>query len=51
MVAEVGTEHNTTTILMIPSEFMNMARAASDHFMMRTPEPRQATKVEVDPGA
>jgi regulator of protease activity HflC (stomatin/prohibitin superfamily) len=29
MVAEVGAEHNTTTILMMPSEFVTMARQLS----------------------
>jgi len=29
MVAEVGAEHNSTTILMIPSDFADAARAAA----------------------
>ena len=32
MVAEVGAEHNTTTILVIPSEFVSMAKAIGDNF-------------------
>jgi regulator of protease activity HflC (stomatin/prohibitin superfamily) len=31
MVAEVGAEHNSTTILMIPSDFISMARSIGDH--------------------
>ena len=30
MVAEVGAEHNTTTIVMIPSEFLQLARSLSE---------------------
>ncbi|HYF03215.1 MAG TPA: slipin family protein [Patescibacteria group bacterium] len=30
MVSEVGAENNTTTILMLPSEFLNLARNLSD---------------------
>ena len=26
MITEVGAEHNTTTIMMIPSEFVSMAK-------------------------
>ncbi len=32
MVTEVGAEQNTTTLLMMPSEFVNLAKAMSDHF-------------------
>jgi hypothetical protein len=27
MISEVGAEHNTTTIIMMPSEFVTMAKA------------------------
>jgi regulator of protease activity HflC (stomatin/prohibitin superfamily) len=30
MVSEVGAEHNTTTIIMMPSEFISMAKGVSD---------------------
>jgi regulator of protease activity HflC (stomatin/prohibitin superfamily) len=30
MITEVGAEQNTTTIIMMPSEFVSMARAISD---------------------
>ena len=33
MVTEVGAEQNTTTLLMMPSEFVNLAKAMSDHFV------------------
>lgn len=32
MVTEVGSEQNTTTLIMMPSEFVNLARAAADNF-------------------
>jgi len=31
MVTEVGSEQNTTTLLMMPSEFVNLAKAMSDN--------------------
>jgi regulator of protease activity HflC (stomatin/prohibitin superfamily) len=30
MISEVGAEHNTTTIIMMPSEFVTLARGVSD---------------------
>jgi hypothetical protein len=30
MITEVGAEHNSTTIIMIPSEITSMARAIAD---------------------
>jgi len=30
MITEVGAEQNTTTIILIPSEFLNMAQAVAD---------------------
>ncbi len=30
MVAEVGAEHNTTTVILIPSDFVNLAKNMSD---------------------
>lgn len=30
MVTKVGAEQNTTTLIMMPSEFTNLAQAASD---------------------
>ncbi|MFK5883553.1 MAG: slipin family protein [Candidatus Izemoplasma sp.] len=32
MVTEVGAEQNTTTLIMMPSEFVNLAKTMSDHF-------------------
>ena len=32
MIAEVGAENNSTTVLMIPSDFANLARTLSDYF-------------------
>jgi regulator of protease activity HflC (stomatin/prohibitin superfamily) len=31
MISEVGMEHNTTTIIMMPSEFVSLARGVSDY--------------------
>src|SRR5262249_10562040 len=30
MISEVGAEHNTTTIIMMPSEFVTMAKSVSE---------------------
>ena len=30
MVTEVGAEQNTTTLIMMPSEFVNLAQAVTD---------------------
>jgi regulator of protease activity HflC (stomatin/prohibitin superfamily) len=32
MISEVGAEQNTTTIVMMPSDFVTLARAAAEHF-------------------
>lgn len=32
MVSEVGAEHNSTTIILLPSEFVSMAKGISDSF-------------------
>jgi regulator of protease activity HflC (stomatin/prohibitin superfamily) len=32
MIAEVGAENNSTTVLMIPSDFANLAKSLSDYF-------------------
>lgn len=37
MIAEVGAEQNSTTVLMIPSDFVNLARTLSAHLEPRTP--------------
>ena len=31
MVAEVGAEHNSTTVLMIPSDFVTLAKSVNDY--------------------
>lgn len=36
MVTEVGAEQNTTTLLMMPSEFVNLAKSMSDKFKNET---------------
>ncbi len=32
MVTEVGAENNSTTVIMIPSDFANLAKSLSDYF-------------------
>ena len=36
MIAEVGAEQNSTTVLMIPSDFVNLARSLSAHLEPKT---------------
>ena len=38
MITEVGAEQNTTTIMLLPSEFMNMAHAITEHLKKTTTE-------------
>ena len=38
MITEVGAEQNTTTIMLLPSEFMNMAHAIIEHLKKTTTE-------------
>jgi len=35
MITEVGAEQNTTTIVMMPSEFVTMARGLTEAFSKR----------------
>jgi regulator of protease activity HflC (stomatin/prohibitin superfamily) len=37
MISEVGAEHNTTTIIMMPSEFVTMAKSLGDSLANRLP--------------
>jgi regulator of protease activity HflC (stomatin/prohibitin superfamily) len=37
MVSEVGAEHNTTTVLMLPSDFMTLAKSAGDYLRAKLP--------------
>ncbi len=37
MVAEVGIEHNTTTIILLPSDFLSLANALTRKFGEQTP--------------
>jgi len=39
MITEVGAEQNTMTIIMMPSEFVAMARAIADTTGSRAPRP------------
>ena len=43
MITEVGADNNTTTIVMIPSDFVSMARSLSDYVADRRPTPAPAT--------
>ena len=44
MISEVGAEHNTTTIIMMPSEFVTLAQSLNKHF--GPPATRAASPVE-----
>jgi regulator of protease activity HflC (stomatin/prohibitin superfamily) len=46
MISEVGAEQNTTTIIMMPSEFVNLARSVSEHLQGRA-ESESANGVKV----
>ena len=35
MISEVGAEQNTTTIIMMPSEFVTLAKSIADSFMAK----------------
>jgi regulator of protease activity HflC (stomatin/prohibitin superfamily) len=51
MLTEIGAENNTTTILMMPSDFMNLAKRWAENVPQRshsTPEP-SSDRVERDP--
>jgi regulator of protease activity HflC (stomatin/prohibitin superfamily) len=37
MVTEVGAENNSTTVLMIPSDFVSLAKGLNDYLRDRTP--------------
>jgi regulator of protease activity HflC (stomatin/prohibitin superfamily) len=37
MISEVGAEQNTTTIVMMPSEFVTLAKAVGDHLTAKPP--------------
>ena len=37
MITEVGAEQNTTTIIMMPSEFVTLAESVSKSFKARMP--------------
>jgi regulator of protease activity HflC (stomatin/prohibitin superfamily) len=46
MISEVGAENNTTTILMLPSEFMSLAKNVSDTLqtnLLKTASPQQSS--------
>jgi len=35
MIAEVGAENNSTTVIMIPSDFVSLANSLSDYLRAR----------------
>lgn len=54
MISEVGAEHNSTTIIMIPSDFVHMAKSVSDMVeenMKRHPPQKPPTPPEQRPPA
>jgi hypothetical protein len=38
MISEVGAENNSTTVIMVPSEFATMAKSLSDYLRERSPK-------------
>ena len=36
MIAEVGAENNSTTVLMIPSDFVTLSKTLSEYLRERT---------------
>lgn len=38
MLTEIGAENNTTTIIMMPSDFMNLAKTLTDTIQNKTIE-------------
>ena len=38
MIAEVGAEHNTATIVLMPSDFVNLAQEQSSVFRAKSRE-------------
>jgi regulator of protease activity HflC (stomatin/prohibitin superfamily) len=49
MVAEVGAEHNTTTILMMPAEFLQLARNMNETMARNMPQPQAQPQQPVRP--
>jgi hypothetical protein len=53
MISEVGAEQNTTTIIMMPSEFVTMAKGVAESLTRngtapnRTEEPAQAGRLNL----
>jgi regulator of protease activity HflC (stomatin/prohibitin superfamily) len=41
MLTEIGAENNTTTLVMIPSDFINMAKTIADNATIITPNRRE----------
>jgi regulator of protease activity HflC (stomatin/prohibitin superfamily) len=44
MVTEVGAENNSTTVLMIPSDFVTLAKSFSDYLGERASGPGEGSK-------
>jgi len=39
MISEVGAENNSTTVIMIPSDFVSLAKGLNDYLRERTSNP------------
>ncbi|MCS6809358.1 MAG: slipin family protein [Bacteroidota bacterium] len=46
MISEIGTENNTTTIVMMPSEFVNMARSFSEALSHQTSHTQKSSTLQ-----
>lgn len=42
MISEVGAENNSTTVIMVPSDFVNLAKSLSDYMKERSAHPQPA---------
>src|ERR1700683_962643 len=40
MISEVGAENNSTTVIMIPSDFVSLAKGLNDYLRERSPPPK-----------
>ena len=51
MVTEVGAENNTTTVVMIPSDFVTMAKSLSEYIREHQPAKGPASTPPPPPSA
>jgi hypothetical protein len=50
MISEVGAENNSTTVLMIPSDFVSLSHTLEQYLLRQKPAPAAGvTQVSVQP--